>query len=71
MSKKILTRLIAVTAIAVGSFTLSNPAQATTTPRLCTVDLIGEIVGALCPYGGTASNIQQTAFGCSFDVTCD
>jgi hypothetical protein len=70
MSKRKLTRLFAMAAIAVGSATLATPARAATSSEMCSTDDIINALNQLCPGGGRAWNIQNYENGCSFEFTC-
>jgi hypothetical protein len=70
MRRRLISAVATLTIVAGGSSLLSHPAYAAEGMFDCSVTDIVNVIGALCPNGGTASNIQQTAGGCSFDLSC-
>lgn len=67
-----LKNTLAMAVIMAGAVVLTaRPASAATARMVCSIDEIVSVIDALCPDGGTASNIRQTADGCSFSLSCN
>lgn len=66
-----ITNIVASAVIMAGVALLGATPVAAAAPRLaCAITDVISIIDTLCPNGGRATNITQTAAGCTFDLTC-